>query len=94
MSQKSNLLCTRASTPQRVTSCGAHLHDLAPRRHSSEEKSQRWREVGATVSDLTSSGVEPGPAATIAMSLTLRSPQVLIVIIVSDWFKTESVSCD
>ena len=47
---KSNLHYTRRITPKRVTSCGAHLRDLAPGQHSSEETSQRWRVVGDTVS--------------------------------------------
>ena len=46
---KSNLHYTRRITPKRVTSCGAHLRGLAPRQHSSEETSQRWRIVGDTI---------------------------------------------
>ena len=44
---------------KRVTSGGAHLHDLAPGQHSSEETSQRWRAVGDTVSGLTDPRIEP-----------------------------------
>ena len=47
---KSNLHYTRGITPKRVTSGGAHLRDLAPGLHSSEETSQRWRAVGDSVS--------------------------------------------
>ena len=51
-------------TAKRVTSCGAHLHDLAPGLRSSRKTSQRWREVGDAVSDLTSLGIEPSPSRT------------------------------
>ena len=46
---KSNPYYTRGITPKRATSGGAHLRDLAPGRHSSEESSQWWRAVGDTV---------------------------------------------
>ena len=39
---------------KRVTSAGDHeWHDSAPRQHSSEETSDRWRAIGDAVSDLT-----------------------------------------
>ena len=47
--QKSNLHYTRSITPKRVTSGEAHRRGLAPRQHSSEETSQRWRAGGDTV---------------------------------------------
>ena len=34
---------------KRITSGGAHLHDLAPGQHSFEETAQQWRAVGDTV---------------------------------------------
>ena len=55
----SNLHYTRVCTPKRVTSCEAHLRDLAPGQHSSEETSQRWRAVGDTMFYLTCPGIEP-----------------------------------
>ena len=57
--KKSNLYCTRGITQKRVTSGGAHLRDLVPGQHSCEATSQRWRDVGDTVSSLTGSGIEP-----------------------------------
>ena len=65
---KSNLHYTRRITPKRVTSCGAHLHGLAPGQHSSEESSQRWRVVGDTV-DLTGPGIEPQTSCTDSVRL-------------------------
>ena len=56
---KSNLHCTRGIMPKRVTSSGAHLRDLAPGLHSSEETSQQWRAVGDIVSDFTDPEIEP-----------------------------------
>ena len=50
---KSNLHYAPGITSKRVTSGGVHLRGLAPEQHSSEETSQRWRDVGDTVSDLT-----------------------------------------
>ena len=41
--KKSEPLYTRVITPKRVTSGGAHLRGLAPRQHSFEETSHRWR---------------------------------------------------
>ena len=52
---------TRRITPKRVTSGGAHLRDLAPRLHSSEETSQRWR---ANCANLTGPGIEPQTSRT------------------------------
>ena len=52
--KRQNLHYTRGITPKRVTSGEAHLRDLAPGQHSSEETSQRWRAVDNTVPDLTS----------------------------------------
>ena len=46
---KSNLHLTGGITLKRVTSGGAYLRFIAPRLHSSEETSQRWRAVGDTV---------------------------------------------
>ena len=40
---KPNLHYTCSIMPKGVTSGGAHLHDLAPGLHSSEETSQGWR---------------------------------------------------
>ena len=42
-----------------VTRGGAHLRDLAPGQHSSEETSQQWRVNGDTVLDLTGRVIEP-----------------------------------
>ena len=50
INQKLNLHYTRGTTPERVTSGGAHLRGLAPGQHSSEVTSQRGRVVGDTVS--------------------------------------------
>ena len=47
--QNQNLHYTRAITPKRVTSGGAHLRGLAPGLHSFEGLSERWRAVGDTV---------------------------------------------
>ena len=44
---------------RRVTSGGAYLRGLAPKQHSSEETSQRWRAVDDTVYDLTVPGIKP-----------------------------------
>ena len=41
-----------------VTSSRAHVRGLAPGQHSSEETSQRWRAVDATVTNLTPLGIE------------------------------------
>ena len=46
---KSNLFYTCGITPKRVTSGGAHLRDLAPGQHSSEETSQRKQAMGDCV---------------------------------------------
>ena len=40
---KSNLHYTRAITPQRIISGGAHIRDFSPGQHSSEKISQRWQ---------------------------------------------------
>ena len=37
----------------------AHLRDLAPGQHSTEETSQRWRAFGDAVSDLTDPRIKP-----------------------------------
>ena len=63
----SNLHYTRNITSQRAKSGGPHLRSLAPGQHRFEVKSQRWRAVGETASDLTGPGIEPTPRA---MSLT------------------------
>ena len=42
-----------------VTNGGANFRDLAPGQHSSVETWQRWRAAGDTVSDVTSSVIEP-----------------------------------
>ena len=57
--ESSDLYCTRGITPKRVTSGGVHLFGVAPKQHSSEETSKRWRAVGDTVPDLTYPGIEP-----------------------------------
>ena len=57
--KKSTLHYTRGITPKRVTTGGVHLRDLALGQHNSEETTQQWRDVGDTVSDLTSPGIEP-----------------------------------
>ena len=57
--KKSNFYNTPGITPKRVTRGGAHLRDLVPERHSSEETFQRWRNVGDTLSDLTGPAIEP-----------------------------------
>ena len=36
----------------------AHLRGLAPEQHSSEKNSQRWRDVGDALFDLTGPGIE------------------------------------
>ena len=53
--KKSNLSYTRGIKPKRVTSGVVHLCDLAPGHRSSAEASQGC----ATLSDLTSQGIEP-----------------------------------
>ena len=63
---KSNLHYTRGITPKRVTSGGAHLRNLAPGLHSSEETWQRWRTVGDTVPIWPAWGSNPRPPAPIA----------------------------
>ena len=57
---------------ERATSDEVHLCGLASGQHSSEETSQRWQTVGATVSDLTSPGIEPMTSTLIAKSLTTK----------------------
>ena len=49
---------------RRVASGGASLRGLMPGSHSSPETSQRWRAVGAIVSDLTGFGIEPRNSGT------------------------------
>ena len=51
-----NLDHSRSITPKHVTSGGAHLRDLAPGQHSSDETSQRQRAVDNIVFDLTGEG--------------------------------------
>ena len=68
--QKTNFRYTRCITPMCVKNNGAHLRGLAPKQHSSEETSQRWRAVGDTVPDLTGPGIELRPRAPIALSST------------------------
>ena len=46
-------------TKKRVTSGRAHFRGLALSQQSSTETSQRWRDVGDTVPDLTDRGFEP-----------------------------------
>ena len=58
IAQNISSLFSRGITPKRVTSGGAHLRDLAPGPHSSEETSQRWRVVD-TVIDLIGLGIKP-----------------------------------
>ena len=60
---------TRDITPKRVTRGGALLHDLVPGLHSFEERSQRWRAVGGTVSDSTGRKSNPRPPAPVACAL-------------------------
>ena len=52
---KPNFHYTRGITPKRVTNDGAHLQGLAPKQHSYEKTSQRWRQR----IDLTGPGSEP-----------------------------------
>ena len=61
---KPNLHYTRDSSPKRVTSGGAHLRGLAPKRHSSEETSKRWRHCA----DLTDPKFEPQISRTDSVS--------------------------
>ena len=56
--KKKKLHYTRRITSRSVTSAEAHLRDLAPEQHSSEETSQRWRVVGDTGFDSTRQGIE------------------------------------
>ena len=72
MYKKSNLHYTRAITPKRVTSSGAHLRDSASGQHSSEETSQRWRAIGDTAHDLTRFRMELRPSASIVMSSAVK----------------------
>ena len=58
--------------PKRVTSCGVHLHGLAPGQQSSEEMSQHWRAVGNFVSDLTGPGIESQTSRTDSVHLTTQ----------------------
>ena len=65
--QKSNLHYTRGITPKRVMSGGYHLRNLAPRQHSLEEMSQRWR------TDLNDPGIEPQTSSTESDVLTNKA---------------------
>ena len=55
---------SRGITPKHETSGEAHLHDLARGQHRCKEMLQRWRAVGNTVFDLTSSRIEAQTSCT------------------------------
>ena len=56
---QANFHYTRSITPKRVTSGGAHLHDLAPVYDRSTETSQQRQPVGETMSNLTGPRIKP-----------------------------------
>ena len=61
---KSTLHYSRDTTPKRVRRGRVQLRYLAPGKHNFEEKSERWRAVGDTTSNLTGPVIEPQTSRT------------------------------